>query len=88
MQRWDASIDLISAVPRGKHGRLPIERVRAAVEALQGAAIVSVEDCRAVPSSLRWLTLYEPGDARPRSGGAWDALAARVEATVKAALVG
>ena len=88
MGRWDASIDLTSAVLQDEPGPLPIERVRAAVEALEGAAFVSVEDCRGAPANLRWLTLYEPGDARPRSGGPWDALAIRVEATVRAALVG
>ena len=86
MDVWDASIDLTDAVLPEGDGTPPLERVRAAVERLEGARIVSVEDCRGAPAELRWVTLYEPGDARPCFGGPWSELAARIEATVRAAV--
>ena len=73
MDVWDASFDLTRAAAPGASwpDELPVDRVRAAVERLKGAGVASVEDCRGAPPGLRWVTVYEPGDARPRSGGPW-----------------
>ena len=69
MDRWDPSIDPTHTILSQGDGTPSIELVRAAVERLDEARIVSVEDCRGAPPELRWVTLYEPGDARPRFGG-------------------
>jgi hypothetical protein len=87
MQWFDASIDLtVHTVPSDLDPDQAVVRVRAAVEGLAGAGCVSVERCGDAPARLPWLALYEPGNAVPQSGGAFDALAALVESTVRHAI--
>lgn len=84
----DASIDLSDAVLHGLHRRcsLPTERVRAAIERLEGAGAISDEDCRGAPAPLRWVTMFRHGEARPLEGEPWDGIARRIEGAVRTAL--
>jgi hypothetical protein len=47
------------------------------VEALSGAAGVSVDVAGFIPAGAHWLRLYEPGNAAPRFERGWDRIAAR-----------
>ena len=83
---FDACIDLTGHnTPAGIAGEEAVRRVRAAVEALPGAAWVSVEWCEPSPSSLIWLRLFRRGDARERTGEpAFQELRERITRLVRA----
>lgn len=61
--------------------------MRTAVEALDGAAWVSVEWCGDCPPGLPWLRVWAAGDSTPRAGGALVALAAMIRVVTVRALV-
>ena len=89
MTAFDASIDLtIHTVPPGTQPSVAVERVRDAVADLPGARWVSVEWCGDAPASLPWIAVYEPGNAVPMTGGAFAAVAMRIEQTVRRVLLG
>ena len=65
---FDACIDLTQHnTPTGIAGADAVRRVREAVEALPGAAWISVEWCGPAPPSLSWLRLFRRGDGRERT---------------------
>ena len=68
--RFDVSVDLTEAtLPHGMPPGRANELVLAAVRAIPGAQLVSVEDCRGAPPGLRWVTTYQPGRSLPMESG-------------------
>ena len=88
MPVWDASVDLTSALLPAIAARaaLPIDLIRHAVQQLEGAGEVSVEDCRGAPESLRWVTVYRHGEGLRRTGTPWDEVASRIQDAVRSVL--
>jgi hypothetical protein len=72
MTSFDASIDLtVHTVPASIPPDAAVQRVRTAVEALDGAAWVSVAWCGDCPPGLPWLRVWAAGDSTPRAGVRW-----------------
>lgn len=84
--RRDASIDLTAAVIRCANCPAPdlVDAVRAAVQALPEAGVVSIEEHYGASARLPWLAVCRRGMATVPVGPEWDALRVRIASVVKA----
>ena len=89
MTSFDACLDLtVRVVPGGTPPKVAVERVRSAVQALPGAAWISVEWCGDAPGESRWLRVFPEGEGAEQWDGTWADLRERITATVRHALDG
>jgi len=84
---FDACIDLTrDRIPEGVDARDAVQWIREAVEAMPGAAWISVMDCGMAPSHLPWIRVFSVAGGLQMPTAKLEALTAEIEATVWRAL--
>lgn len=87
MDGLNACIDLTrDYIPEGADARHEVQWVREAVEAMPGAAWISLMDCGMAPSHLPWIRVFPVAGGRQMSKAKLEALTTEIEATVRRAL--